>query len=173
MSEITAALATGKEVIAHTDQLTVPGFRGSGYVITDPVTGEGVYKISGGKNGAFFAFGFAYGGAIGLTFGVLGLAFTGPAPYPAHFIIPWAIALALELASAAIIWVSYGALYGEEAQKCFSLGLAAGLIAGGVTVAVLAAAAGFAVAAASGLFDSLLDTFSLVERGEEVKKCIH
>jgi hypothetical protein len=54
MSEIRAALAAGKEVIAHTDQLTVPGFRGSGYAITDPVTGEGVYKISGGKNGGFF-----------------------------------------------------------------------------------------------------------------------
>jgi biopolymer transport protein ExbB/TolQ len=53
------------------------------------------------------------------------------------------------------------------------LGFAGGLIAGGVTVALLAAAAGFVVAAASGLFDSLLDTFSLVERGEKVKKCIH
>ena len=53
MSEIRAALAAGKEVTAHTDQLSVPGFRGSGYAITDPVTGEGVYKISGGKNGGF------------------------------------------------------------------------------------------------------------------------
>jgi hypothetical protein len=49
MSEINSALASGREVTAHTDQLTVPGFRGSGYAITDPVTGEGVYKISGGK----------------------------------------------------------------------------------------------------------------------------
>jgi len=54
MDEIRNALAAGKEVTAHADQLTVPGFRGSGYTITDPVTGEGIYKISGGKNGGFF-----------------------------------------------------------------------------------------------------------------------
>jgi hypothetical protein len=53
MSEIRDALASGKEVTTHTDQLTVPGYKGSGYAITDPVTGEGVYKISGGKNGGF------------------------------------------------------------------------------------------------------------------------
>jgi hypothetical protein len=53
MDEIRSALSLGKEVIAHTNQLTVPGFRGSGYAIIDTVTGEGVYKISGGKNGAF------------------------------------------------------------------------------------------------------------------------
>jgi len=51
MSEISDALATGKEVITHTDQLTVPGYKGSGYAIVDPVTGDGTYKISGGKNG--------------------------------------------------------------------------------------------------------------------------
>jgi hypothetical protein len=57
MSEINSALASGREVTTHTDQLTVPGFRGSGYSITDPVTGEGVYKISGGKNGGFIGIG--------------------------------------------------------------------------------------------------------------------
>jgi hypothetical protein len=55
MAEINNALASGKEVTAHTDQLAIPGFRGSGYSITDPVTGEGVYKISGGKNGGVLA----------------------------------------------------------------------------------------------------------------------
>jgi hypothetical protein len=53
MSEIRDALAAGKEVMTHTDQLTIPGFRGSGFAITDPVTGGGAYKISGGKNGGF------------------------------------------------------------------------------------------------------------------------
>jgi len=80
MSEIRNALATGKEVITHTDQLTVPGFRGSGYAIIDPLTGDGTYKISGGKNGAALILGglalimltftlgtFALGSAIGLA----------------------------------------------------------------------------------------------------------
>jgi hypothetical protein len=53
MAEINSALASGKEVTAHTDPLTIAGYRGSGYVISDPVTGEGAYKISGGKNGGF------------------------------------------------------------------------------------------------------------------------
>ena len=53
MSEIRAALASGKHVTTHTDLLTVPGFKGAGYVITDPDTGAGVYKISGGKNGGY------------------------------------------------------------------------------------------------------------------------
>ena len=52
-SEISDALASGKEVTTHTDQLTVPGFRGSGYAITDAITGDGIYKISGGKNGGY------------------------------------------------------------------------------------------------------------------------
>jgi hypothetical protein len=55
MSEIKDALAAGKEVITHTDQLTVLGFKGSGYALLDPMTGDGIYKISGGKNGSFCA----------------------------------------------------------------------------------------------------------------------
>jgi len=53
MDEIRSSLASGKEIIAHTDQLTIAGYKGSGYVILDATTGEGVYKISGGKNGSF------------------------------------------------------------------------------------------------------------------------
>jgi len=53
MEEIRSSLAAGKEIIAHTDQLTVAGYKGSGYAILEPATGEGIYKISGGKNGGF------------------------------------------------------------------------------------------------------------------------
>lgn len=72
MSEINTALSSGKEVIAHTDQLTITGYKGSGYAITDPVTGEGVYKISGGKNGGYlekFGLGVAIVGIIGALVG--------------------------------------------------------------------------------------------------------
>jgi len=64
ISEIRDALASGKEVTTHTDQLTVPGFIGSGYAIIDPVAGDGIYKISGGKNG----------GQIGLAAGAAAAA---------------------------------------------------------------------------------------------------
>ena len=60
MKEIRQGLAAGKEVIAHANQVSVPGFTGEGYIITDPVTGSGAYKISGGGNG-----GFIFGVVIG------------------------------------------------------------------------------------------------------------
>jgi hypothetical protein len=51
MAEIQNALNAGKEVITHADAVSVPGWTGAGYIITDPVTGDGAYKISGGGNG--------------------------------------------------------------------------------------------------------------------------
>jgi hypothetical protein len=53
MTEITSALATGKEAIVHTDRISVPGWTGEGYILFDPVTGDGAYKITGGSNGGF------------------------------------------------------------------------------------------------------------------------
>jgi hypothetical protein len=51
MDEIRAALDAGKTVTTHTDPVSVPGWQGAGYVILDPETGDGAWKISGGKNG--------------------------------------------------------------------------------------------------------------------------
>jgi hypothetical protein len=53
MNEITQALAVGKEVIAHTDQISISGWTGEGYILFDPITGDGAYKITGGNNGGF------------------------------------------------------------------------------------------------------------------------
>jgi len=55
MAEIRNALNVGKEVITHTDAVTVPGWSGAGYIIIDPQTGDGAYKISGGLNGGFLS----------------------------------------------------------------------------------------------------------------------
>lgn len=52
-SEITEALAVGKEVITHTDRVSVNGWTGEGYILFDPVTGDGAYKITGGANGGY------------------------------------------------------------------------------------------------------------------------
>jgi hypothetical protein len=53
MNEIKNALNAGKEVITHTDAVSVPGWTGAGYYITDPIIGDGAYKIAGGGNGGF------------------------------------------------------------------------------------------------------------------------
>ncbi|RZW12976.1 MAG: hypothetical protein EX260_11720 [Desulfobulbaceae bacterium] len=50
-AEIEQALNAGLEVITHTDPVSVPGYSGAGYIIYDPVTGDGAYKIGGGQNG--------------------------------------------------------------------------------------------------------------------------
>ena len=53
LGEIRQALNSGKEVITHTDPVSVPGWQGVGYVITDMDTGAGAWKIGGGGNGSF------------------------------------------------------------------------------------------------------------------------
>jgi hypothetical protein len=56
MTEIRNALNAGKDVITHTDAVSVPGWSGAGYIITDPVIGAGAYKIAGGGNGSYLTF---------------------------------------------------------------------------------------------------------------------
>lgn len=50
---------------------------------------------------------------------------------------PILAALALELASIAVIWQAYGALYGDKDQQCFATGIGLGLIGANVTMAIL------------------------------------
>ncbi len=57
MAEIQQALAAGREVFAHSEPILVPGWDGAGYVIFDPDTGGGAWKISGGNNGTFLFWG--------------------------------------------------------------------------------------------------------------------
>jgi len=56
VDNITLAINSGKHVITHTDPVSVPGWSGAGYVVVDPVTGEGAYLISGGANGGFLLY---------------------------------------------------------------------------------------------------------------------
>ena len=70
MDEIRASLAVGKTVITHTDAVSIPGgWSGAGYIILDPETNVGAWKIGGGLNGSimiiqpFFAlFWYIFGG---------------------------------------------------------------------------------------------------------------
>ncbi|MDR0273907.1 MAG: transglutaminase-like domain-containing protein [Burkholderiaceae bacterium] len=128
MSEISDALAAGKEVTTHTDQLTVPGFKGSGYVIADPITGDGTYKISGGKNGSFLAFltGIAQGAALAAIlvafFAVIG---TAGAPLIV-LLVPMMAILMLEIAYAKAVFQS------ETEVDCMNTGRSIGAALTGV-----------------------------------------
>ena len=51
VSEIKNVLNMNKEVITHTNPVAVPGWSGAGYVIFEPESGQGAFKISGGRNG--------------------------------------------------------------------------------------------------------------------------
>lgn len=53
VANISAAVNSGKHVVVHTDPVSVPGWSGAGYLVFDPVTGDGAYLISGGANGGF------------------------------------------------------------------------------------------------------------------------
>jgi hypothetical protein len=84
MAEIQNALAAGKEVTVHQLPITQSGWTGSGYIITDPATGAGAYKISGGANGAALVLFFiAVALAIVLPFIVLSAAGAGAALFAA------------------------------------------------------------------------------------------
>ena len=39
----------------HTNNVSVPGWSGAGYIVINPQTGDGAYLISGGANGAFLS----------------------------------------------------------------------------------------------------------------------
>lgn len=51
MTDISNAVASGKIVITSQTKVSLSGWNGSGYIITDPNTGSGAYMISGGLNG--------------------------------------------------------------------------------------------------------------------------
>jgi hypothetical protein len=47
--EIVNAVNAGREVTTHQYQINVNGWVGEGYIILDPNTGAGAYKIAGGE----------------------------------------------------------------------------------------------------------------------------
>jgi len=53
--EIRNSVNAGKVVTTHEQRLNYNGWIGEGYIILDPQTGAGAYKIAGGNNGGFLA----------------------------------------------------------------------------------------------------------------------
>ncbi len=108
LNEIARALNVGKDVTTHTDVVSIPDRSGFGYIITDPVIGDGVYKISGGMNGAFLV-------PTGLTvilFAVTLVTFAVTATAGVGVIIVSAIAF-MAVAGAALVSAGIALLRGD------------------------------------------------------------
>jgi hypothetical protein len=105
MAEIQNALAAGKEVTVHASPITQSGWTGSGYIITDPATGAGAYKITGGANGGALEVGLTIAKwLIGIT-GV-GLAIFGVSTVGASVMALWIATILLVTLIDALIQAS-------------------------------------------------------------------
>ena len=124
MDEIRYALNAGKEVITHTDAVSVPGWSGAGYIITDPQTGDGAYKISGGGNGGWFA-GFIQGASLALV--LLMATFLSTVAVGAIWVL-W-LAIFLIVFANVLVVLENLERYGddEEWRSCYLGGLMTGL----------------------------------------------
>lgn len=68
--EITAEVNSGKIIIIPQKEITINEWIGTGYMIIDPETGAGAYKISGGLNGGATTFNITMDMLTGVFFGV-------------------------------------------------------------------------------------------------------
>jgi hypothetical protein len=119
-------LQFGYEAIVHESPITVPGWRGSGYILTNPETGAGSYMIDGGKNGSFFL-GLLVGSMLMLAV-ALALIFAGPG-IAAASMLGAALVAQFGIKLGAIGLVIVGSLLdGELDVECFVLGLLTPLI---------------------------------------------
>ena len=129
MDEIRNALINaGKEVITHTDAVSVPGWSGAGYIITDSVTGEGAYKIAGGGNGSFIA-GVLFANSLLL---ILSLFVSLPvfAVITAVYLAAAAIFLAALSAAIGVVYLIHLEARGGVDLHCFITGMLLGLHVG-------------------------------------------
>lgn len=52
--DIIGSVNAGKTVTVHEREVSVPGWTGTGYMVIDPVNGDGAFMISGGGNGGWY-----------------------------------------------------------------------------------------------------------------------
>ncbi|MDX8377609.1 MAG: hypothetical protein R8L53_06255, partial [Mariprofundales bacterium] len=120
IAEIQAAVAVGKEVIAHQSNITAFGWTGAGYVVFDPVTGDGAWRISGGGNGAAYIMGLSSAILLmtSLSSGLVGLALALPALLAGLLFVQFLnMDIANQKSGKSTIWGCYvlGLLYGFSA----------------------------------------------------------
>ena len=136
LDEIQSALAAGKTVVTHTDPVSVAGWTGSGYVILDPDTGAGAYKIAGGQNGGFLKWVDDHA----VLFAILGIVL-GLIDVPVIFAIGAVLAAVVAIAG---IYTFYEESLDSNCDALFWL--YAGLAVAFAVVGLLTGGAGFVVA---------------------------
>ena len=129
--EIKEAIQAGMEVTFHERGINAHGWSGTGYSIVDPETGVGSYLIEGKGNGGFIA-GVAFGHVIGLEIALNDINLSNAKMSVGLLkgtLLPLLEALIITIASAAIVFAAYGAIYGEKVQNCFITGIGIGIAA--------------------------------------------
>jgi len=140
-AEIQTALNAGLTVIAHTDNVSVPGWMGAGYIIFDPETGGGAYKISGGLSGGIIIAAAALGTAL-FVGGIFLLVV-------ATTIVPLLIGLFALILGGVLIGISLQGIFaGEESLDDFVQGVGGGL----ALITLLALVATFPIVGAIQIF---------------------
>lgn len=139
VAEIQAAVDAGETVVTHASPVSVAGWTGAGYIILDPVTGSGAFKIAGGPNGGFLKWVDDHSISL-LLLGVVLAAFEAPL----IFAIGAILAVVTAIAS---ISMFYEEMQGNPCEGLFWLfsglafvGVLAAFIVGAPFVAILALA---------------------------------
>lgn len=97
-SEITNSINAGNIVTAHETPVSFVGGTNVGYLLIDPLTGAGAYKIAGGANGGFLSSDAAsILGFLGFALGVIGAGFSVPLLVVISAVIAIIIAISLIL----------------------------------------------------------------------------
>jgi hypothetical protein len=141
--DIQRAVAAGNTAIIHERPIDHAGYQGSGYILLDPDTGTGAYKITGGGNGAIVVAAFAISIlliAVFLSFAWVAAAAT--VPFFAYLVASTALIGAL---SALIVGVTSGAnlLEGWDDLHEFRSEIFGTLLLGVTVLAQIIAAAAF------------------------------
>ncbi len=120
--EIRTYVRNNRIAIAHSSNISVPGWTGAGYILLDQDTGIGSYKITGGGIGGFYI-----GFVIGLLLVTLFVATSG-----GTILAAIAASLAIGVFPSLVLLTALFDLDGGTTvtAKCFNLGLLAGLLMG-------------------------------------------
>ena len=136
IAEIRSAVNNGMEVIVHQDPVSVTGWSGTGYIIFDPATGAGAYKISNGANGSFIAVGQVLGVMLVVALNLVLLLLASGNYAAAETAL---IALAILAVAIIDIAILYDSIWGPGARACLVDGLFSGMRAATVLVGTFTA----------------------------------
>jgi hypothetical protein len=168
MTEIRAALAAGLEIITHTEAVSVPGWSGAGYIILDPETGSGAYKIGGGANGGFAV--LLTGVSQGAATMAMILAVFAATPLGLTAVMAVTILVLFVLLPPFLIAVAYAdtVFQHDKEQACLDVGGSVGILLAGLGAAMYAGTykvleSIFTIVATTLLFDSHKDIAECVQ----------